>query len=176
MNEPEYILIDELRALSLKLGMYVNFQHGYKGELDTTLQQDNQTEEFASLKYPLLWVVEPIKVIHGGQGWYGRIENLRIILIQQNNINDKAATRLETVFKAILFPIRRSLFKQLDISPVFDWGNSSGLKDVSTLEVSESNVYYWGDDQSKILSDTFDCIDLNFSNLKINNNPNCIIN
>lgn len=178
MNDPEYILVDEVETLvskaSAKLNAQnvftgsINYQYGYLPELQATLKEYSKTVEFSTKKYPIVWLVQPFTINRVDGGYYGDT-TLRFFIIQQSEAGLRAPERMEQKFKPILYPIYRELLNQfLNAGNIFD-----GLMG-DNLPHSVTDRYYWGDAQ--ILNDVFDCMEISNMKLKISNKQNCSIN
>lgn len=181
MNQPQYILVDafgtkdsndELTAgilfeVKTKLGLDVlNYQYGYVDELKETLAQMAKSPEFAAKKYPLVWLVQPFTISRGELGWFGTLENGRLFIIAPSEKTSKARKRMTAVFKPVIYPIYNEILNQVVISEEFD------QLDVDSLSHKITDRYYWGEDQQKVISDVFDCLEISQLKLKIHNNQN----
>lgn len=170
MNNPEYIVVDEIGAVveavksSLELDV-LNYQYGYVEELDETLQQWGQNPDFASKKFPLVWVMQPFTINRGKAGIYGSVEGMRIFIMNATSKTDKATRRMEENFKQVLYPIYRELLNQLDVSVAF--------VDSLNRKHKTTDRYYWGESQKSVLADPVDCLEISNLELEIHNNQNC---
>lgn len=170
MNNPEYILVDELEKVvtkvkaALKLPV-LNYQYGYVEELNETLGQWSNSREHASLKFPLIWVMQPFTIARGEKGIYGNVEGLRIFIITDSTKTQKAAERMAGNFKTIIYPIYRELMVQINTHKAFQ--SSYDRKHKFT------DRYYWGEAQQSVLNDVVDCGEISNIELKIQNNQNC---
>lgn len=170
MNNPEYILVDELAlvvakvkaALSLPV---LNYQYGYVEELNETLSQWSKSKDHASLKFPLIWVMQPFVIARGDKGFYGSVEGLKIFLINSTDPTLKAPERMTNNFKAVIYPIYRELMEQINRHKAFE--SSYNRKHKFT------DRYYWGEQQRSVLNDAVDCSEISALELKIKDNPNC---
>lgn len=174
MNNPEYFLVDEIgglvRNLNTKLAFNINYQFGYLMELQATLKEYSKTIQYSSLKYPLIWLVQPFTINRQDGGYYGDA-TLRIFIIQESEAGLKARERMEQKFKPVLYPIYRELISQfLNATNIF-YGLMGG-----NLPHNVTDRYYWGEDQQSVINDVFDCMEISNMKLKISNKQNCSIN
>lgn len=174
VNEPEYYLVDEMavvvNAVKVALALPVlGYYYGYIRELDTTLQQaqKEQADPTANLTYPFIWIQQPFK-IHRGQphkvGIYGRVSNLSVLIVNKTDINWKASERMANNYKPILYPIKRQLIKELNLTQAFAF--------TELRSFDEQDVYYWGSDQKQLLVNPVDICEVSNLELDINDNPN----
>jgi hypothetical protein len=182
LNNPEYILTDEFgikdangeltggvlfkvkQALNLTV---LNYQYGDVEELNQTLIQYNQTPDFAAKKFPLVWLMQPFTILRGEKGFYGSVDGLKIFIINSSVQAWKAPERMANNFKPVIYPIYRELMKQLDRHKAFE--SSYHRKHKFT------DRYYWGEAQQSVLNDVVDCSEISNIELKIKDNPNCLI-
>lgn len=172
MNNPEYILVDELAlvvakvkaALSLTV---LNYQYGYVKELDETLQQWSKSREHASLRFPLIWVMQPFVEVRGEKGIYANVEGLKLFIINSTDKTWKAEQRMTENFKKVIYPIYRELMNQINRHKAFESCYSRKHK--------LTDLYYWGEQQSSVLTDPVDVGEISALELKIKDNPNCKI-
>lgn len=174
MNQLPYIVVDELglvaAATGVAMDLTINYQYGYVRELNETLIAFSKTPTFEVLKFPLIWVAQPFTIQRGKLGWYGTVKGGRIFFIQQSTKTKKAKDRMTDVFKPLLYPMVDEFLRQLKRSPAFSIG------ELATLEYKMTDRYYWGEGQQSVLNDVIDCIEFSdFTNLLVNNNPNCLI-
>lgn len=170
MNNPEYIVVDEIGAVvgavktSLNLDV-LNYQYGYVEELNETLQQWSKNPDYAVLKFPLVWVMQPFTIVRGKRMVYGSVEGLRIFIINGSNPNLKAAQRMTDKFKPVIYPIYREFMAKLNKHKAF----------VHCLERKHrfTDRYYWGEAQQSVLNDVVDCSEISNLELEIQNNQNC---
>lgn len=174
MNNPEYILVDELAAVAAavktELALPVlNYKYGYIDELNEMMLQWAKDPTSVVLKFPILWLEQPYIIDRRlrGETVYGKV-NLRLFIIQQTDANYKAIDRMTNVYKPIIYPIYRSLLKQIDLSLAF----TTQSKD--QIAHSFSDRYYWGKDTEALFGDKVDCSIVSITELLISNNPNCI--
>ncbi len=177
MNNPEYILVDEIGTLVSQasanliadgvLTTAINYQYGYLHELKTKLQQASTMQAFARLKYPLLWLVQPFSIKRVNGDYFGDTQ-VRFFIIQQSEAALFAEQRMEVSFKPILYPIYRELISQF---------NSASHLFENTMNAAQEHTitdrYYWGENQQEQIDDIFDCMEVSGLQLKIKNNPNC---
>lgn len=171
MNKPPYIVVDVfddiVKAVALKTGLYINYLYGYVNELSETLQQWSESPSKYEMKYPLVWLSQPFTITEGKQiGIFGEIDELRIFIITDSDKNYKAQERMTKSYKPILYPIMEELKTQIPLSKAFQGYNSS-------LNVKQTDRYYWGENQKNMLNDVVDIIELKISGIKIQNNLNC---
>ena len=176
MNQPEYILVDEIETLVANastqlisdgvLTTAINYQYGYLEELKTKLQQASVVQSYARLKYPLIWIVQPFQVRRVNGEYYGDT-SLRLFIIQQSEAGLFAEQRMANTFKPILYPIYRKVMGELENNRVFDRPIDGSF--VHTV----TDRYYWGEEQQEKIDDIFDCMEISGLQLKIKNNPNC---
>jgi len=174
MNAPEYIIVDEVGtiATSVKTELtlpVLNYQYGYVDELNEMLTQWAKDPASVSLKFPILWLEQPFTVVRTkpGETIYGTVD-IRLFIIMQTDQNYKAAQRVTLVYKPIIWPIYRSLMKQIDLSLAF----TTQSKD--QIPHTFSDRYYWGADTEKIFGDKVDCSIVSIFGIPISNNANCI--
>ena len=70
-------------------------------------------------------------------------------------------------YKPIIYPIKRELLNQLDLSVAF---NTNGI---STIKHIEEDRFYWGESQQSVLTNPVDCTIVTIKDLVLANNPNC---
>ena len=166
-----YILVDELEnvtiatkaALSLPV---LNYQYGYITELKETLAAYDKTAVYAVKKFPLIWVEQPFTITSDKVEYFGVVNNLRAFIINESGKNLKAKERMTGNFKTVIYPIYLEWMKQIRLSPAF--------KDIPTPH-KVTDRYYWGEEQSKILNDIFDCMEISGISLTVHNNVGCQI-
>lgn len=174
MNQPEYILVDEIEAIvsAVKTSLALptlNYQYGYVSELRETLAQMNDPA-FVQLKYPLVWLCQPFTISRKDVTYYGDT-SIRLFIIQESEKTLKANERMGQTFKPVIYPIYRALIGQIvSRGDLFD-----GLIG-DHVEHSKTDRYYWGEEQAKALNDVFDCMEISNLKLKISNKQNCSIN
>jgi len=176
MNNPEYILVDELglcinnpgepdfRSVSIDIGTPIYYRYGYLKELNNWLNSVNGDPEGQN-KYPMVWVMQPFTIVRGvTPSIYGRVNDLRIFIMNESKKDSLAEERMADNFKPIIYPIYRSLLQNICLSPAF----STDVPENISHNVIDR---YWIKDLG--LDDTIDCIELRISDLGINNNYNC---
>lgn len=174
MNNPEYILVDVfgeiVTAVKQELGFAeLNYQYGYVQELNQTLQQWNQTPEFASKRFPLVWLAQPFTVRRGDTpGFYGKTQGLSLFIVHHSTATMTAPERMEQTFKPILYPIYRSLLQKISDHLAFSapWLNE--------IPHRLTDRYYWGEQQQTVLNDIVDCLIVSDLELFVNHNENCL--
>lgn len=174
MNNPEYILVDEMEivvsAVKAVLNLPVlNYQYGYVIELNETLMQYNNDPNNRDKKFPLVWLAEPFDIPRGEAGFYGRTDELNIFIINGSDKNWKAKQRMENNFKSIIYPIYRELLNQLILSDAFQ------ESDIEKIKHKTTNRYYWGEQQQSVLNDVVDCMKISQLKLTLKNKQNCTI-
>lgn len=180
MNNPEYILVDEIGAVVSATSAYlnaagvlagpINYQYGYVTELKETLQQYSKVTAFANLKFPLVWLVQPYTIQKGVPGYFGKT-SLRVFIIQETEATLKATERMNQTFKPVIYPIYREFIKKLEATTnIFTGDEYTGFSHNVT------DRYYWGKEQKDILFDVFDCMEINNLKIRISDNQNCSIN
>lgn len=180
MNNPEYILVEEIGELvsatssaligSGVLTTPINYQYGYVNELKETLAQYDKTAEYAELKFPLIWLVQPYTIQKGIPAFFGKT-TLRAFIIQESEQSLKATERMEQTFKPVIYPIYRKFMKLLEAKTnVFQGDEFTGFAHNVT------DRYYWGQEQKDFLNDVFDCMEINYLKVRICDNQNCSIN
>jgi hypothetical protein len=171
MNNPSYIVVDEMKAIvaatGLKLGKSLNYLYGYVTELTETLQQWSDVQTLYDKKYPLVWLAQPFTIMQGKQiGIYGEIEELRLFIITDSDKTYKAEQRMTINYKPTLYPIMAELEVQISKSKAFQsYQNKLGVK--------FTDRYYWGEQQRSVLNDVVDIIEMKITGIKIQNNLNC---
>jgi hypothetical protein len=173
LNQPEYILVDEIgacvaaakTALSLSV---LNYQYGYVHDVEEKLKNFDKSATYAALKFPLVWLVQPFTIVRDGNfSYFGKVTDLEIFIISQSVPNKDTATRMTDNFKPIIYPIVRELTKQFSKSLAF----AESVE--SKIIYRQTDMHYWGPDQNKVITDVFDCTRISGLNLTINNNKNC---
>lgn len=167
MNNPEYILVDELEVIAAatktSLGISVlNYQYGYVEELNETLKQYENEPALFDKKLPLIYVAEPYETEHGEAGIFGKADPDIYIFASTQKVY-KARDRMEQVYKPIIFPIYREFLKQIVLSVVFDHTS------VETLKHKTAKGYYW-DKEQKLFNDAVDCLRIKGLDLRIHDN------
>lgn len=172
MNNPEYILVDEMgvivEAVRTALALPVlNYQYGYITELNQTLADMNSDPINRSQKFPLVWLMQPYTIIRGESGYFGKLNNGRFIIIQESLDSMKANERMTANYKPVIYPIYREILKQIANSTVFiDYL-------VENIVHQVTDRYYWGEAQQSVFNDIVDAMDISGLQLKISDNPNC---
>jgi len=171
MNEPEYILTDEIgivasnTKVSLALPV-LNYQYGFIEELNETLKQMEADPAKFESKFPLVWLQEPFTISRGKSGIFGSTD-VNIFIINSTTKTWKAEERMANNYVPILYPIYRALLKEIAISSAF----------ADTIDINLSHTvtkgYYWGEAQKSVLNDAVDCLKIGSLKLNINNNFNC---
>jgi hypothetical protein len=170
VNNPEYILVDELgtvvTAVKTALALSVlNYQYGYVNELKETLKDYDKTTTYAVQKFPLIYLVQPFTITRGNFRYFGKANSLEIFIINETVQDKKAVQRMTDNFKAVIYPIYRELIKQIAKSTVFMESS------IGKIPHKTTDMYYWGDQQQeKMINDVFDCMYINGLNLTIKNN------
>lgn len=173
LNDPEYIPVDELGSVAAKVKVnlalpVLNYQYGYIKELDETLLQWEKNPADAPNRFPLIWVEEPFNVVSGqSAAYYGKIEVLRVFVMNQTEKQLKSEERMTKNFKPIILPIIRDFLKEIDLSIAFH------TQGVERIERTTQNRYYWGESQASVLTTPIDCTIVTIRNLMIANNSNC---
>lgn len=179
MNNPEYIIVDEFRALVASVSDAlsandattfpnpVNFQHGYVTELNETLMQYEKDPNRYNLKFPLIWIAQPFTVVRGEIGFYGNVNDIKLFIINSADKNWKSDERESENFNPILRPIYRELLKQLTGWTPFDMGK------LGEPAHKVTDRYYWGEAQQSVLNDIVDCMEISELTFKVKNNSNC---
>lgn len=173
MNNPEYILTDEMEtvvaAVKTALAISVlNYQYGYVEELNETLKQWESDPAKYQIKFPLVWLAEPFNTDRKIPGIYGTAD-VDLFIINNTTKDWKAKQRMDNNYKPVLYPIYRELLNQLVLSVVFEHIT------VESISHSVKKGYYWGENQKSVLNDAVDCLKINMS-LRICNNENCTPN
>lgn len=182
MNNPEYILTDEMAVIvtavqaalqqaNIDAGQpagwpVLNYQYDYIERLNETLQQYEADPVKYAEKFPLVWLAEPYDTDRRTPGIYGTV-NPRIYFINSTDKNWKAQQRMDFNYKPILLPIYREWLRQIIISPVFSHQSEESIPHKVT------KGYYWGVAQQSVLNDAVDCLMVSLPALRINNNSNC---
>lgn len=180
MNQPEYILEDELELIVSKasdslisrgvLTRAINYQFGSWDEINTILAQYSKTQAFSALKFPLFWFVQPYTIKRVSGGYFGDT-SLRFFIITDSNKDWTPKQRMELNYKPVILPVYREVVNQILLSTqIFD-----GLMD-NHLPHDVTRRPYWGEEQQKQIDDVVDCMEISNLELKISNNPNCFIN
>ena len=170
MNNPEYILVDEIgtvvAAVKTALNLPVlNYQYGYVNELKETLASYDKTATYAVQKFPLVYLVQPFTITRGNFRYFGKANNLEIFIINETVQDKKATQRMTDNFKPVIYPIYRQLIKQFAKAKPFAEAVPGRIVHKTT------DLYYWGEDQqSKMINEVFDCMLINGLNLTIKNN------
>lgn len=172
MNSPEYIVQDEfgtlVEAAKTALGLTnLNYQHGYVREIQETLRQYSEGG-LSAQKYPLVWLVEPIKIQLLSSGDFFGETRLRWLVINSAEPNKKSKARLDGNFKTVLHPIYRQMMIEIANSGIFTSADDESKKIVHT----KTDRPYWGENQQLVFTDMVDVIDVEDMELKIYNNHN----
>jgi hypothetical protein len=180
MNQPEYILQDVFAeivsatktALSLPV---LNYQYGEIEELNETLIQLLGTKgatpplDLSATRYPLVWLVEPFKIVERGMnGLYGKAEGLNIVIINTTEKEWKAEQRLTNNYKAVIWPIYRELMNQIVLHEAVT-GSGEGNMPLH----NRFDRYYANEEQKTVLNDVVDMSIIMEIQLEIYNNQNC---
>lgn len=178
MNNPEYILTDEMQlvidavkaALNVPAGTFpvLNYQYGYVQELNETLLQWEKDPTKSPLKFPLVWLAEPYEINRGMKANYGDA-SVDIFIINKSAKTWKAAERMDNNFKPVIYPIYRQMLEQFVISPAFN------VISLSQLPHKYTNRYYFGENNKTVLNDVVDCMRISFQKLPLSEKTNCTI-
>lgn len=141
MNNPPYILVDEMAAVTTavktELGLTVlNYQYGYVTELNETLNEYSKTAEFKALKFPLIWLAQPFTVKHDSIEHFGRA-TVDLFIFNKTDVNLKAADRMTNNFKPVIYPIYSELIEQISMHPEFM------MQDDSAIRHETTDRYFW---------------------------------
>ena len=170
MNNPPYILVDEIGAIvtaaktALALDV-LNYQYGYVDELKNTLANYDKSPTYAGLKFPLVYLVQPFTITRGEFRHYGKATGLEIFIINKTQQGIKAEQRMTDNFKPVIYPIYRELISQITKSIAFVDSMPGKVTHRTT------DLYYWGEtQQEKMINDVFDCMYITGMELTIKNN------
>lgn len=180
MNNPEYILEDELETIvanasaaliaSNVLTQAIHYEYGSWDEIKTILAQYSKTVQYSTLKFPLFWFCQPYTIRRTTGGWFGDT-SLRFFIIVDSNKDWTPKQRMELKYKPVILPIYRAV-----ITEIFNRTDLFyGMMD-ENLPHDETRRPYWGEDQQQQIDDVVDCMEINNLKVKIQNNPNCLIN
>lgn len=176
MNTPPYIIVEEIAiavaATKTALALdNLNYMYGYINEVNQTIEQDSKTVEFAALTFPCVLVKLPFSIVNFKWGWFGKTSGLDIIIMTGSTQQLKAQQRTDQKFKPTLIPIEIELLKQLGKLKAFDnhWPDR--------MPYTSIDNYFWGTDgkQKSALTSIVDSIVIRDLELKVNNNPNCLV-
>ena len=167
MNNPPYILVDELAtivtAVKTALALPVlNYQYGYFTELNETLNEYSKTATYKALKFPLVWLAQPFTLRMDSPGYYSKVK-VDIFIFNRTDKNLKAEDRMANNFKPTINPITRELLSQIAKSHVFN------ETVVGKIIHEETDRYFW-DEVSKVFTDIVDWKILKGIELTIKNN------
>jgi len=170
VNNPEYILVDEIGAVVTKVKAalnlaVLNYQYGYVNELKETLATFDKTAEYAVKKFPLVYLVQPFTITRGDFKVFGKANGLEIFIINETIQHKTAPQRMTDNFKPVIYPVYRELINQFSKSHAFAEAIPGKIVHKTT------DLYYWGDNQQdKMINDVFDCMFITGLNLTIRNN------
>jgi hypothetical protein len=173
MNQPEYIFVDEFKAivLAVKTALnlnFLNYQYGYVREFNETMESWGKSSVDHVKKFPCVYLLQPFTYERGIVGFYGRFNNIRLFIItSEANKTKKAEERMTTNFKPVIYPIYRELLNQIDLSIAFS------TQGVQRIKHNVTDRYYWGDSQQQFLNDAVDCMEINGMQLDMYDNQNC---
>lgn len=167
MNNPEYILVDELATIvtAVKTALSLpalNYQYGYVEELKNNMHKMSQDSVNAALKMPLVYLVQPFTVRRDDFRYYGKV-TLEIFVVNGSQQQWTAPERMTNNFKPVIYPITRELVTQIARSKVFAESTPGNI------QYKVADLYYWGD-QAKIINEIFDCQYITGLELTIKNN------
>ncbi len=141
----------------------LNYQYGYTRELNETLKQYAENDEFMFKKFPLVWLQQPFTIIKDVTAiTYGTIEFLRLFICVGTDVNYKAKDRMAKSFKPIIYPIYGSIMNQIDLSRTFV------TQSADQIAHTISDRYFWGPDEA-IFGDKIDCSVITLSGLVVSN-------
>jgi hypothetical protein len=172
MNNPEYILTDEMATIventRVALGLPVlNYEYDYVEKLNEKLKQMEASPASYQGKFPLVWLAEPFTINRGISGIFGKTK-LDLFIFNSTEKTISAEDRMTNNYKPILLPIYRELMKQINLSVVFTTGA------VELITHSLTKGYYWDDARGKsVLNDAVDCLKIGGAELSINDKENC---
>lgn len=174
MNQPPYIIEEEIGAaveatrVSLALDN-LNYIFGYFNEVNQTIEQNSKVVDLAKLIYPCVILKLNFTLDHSQWGWFGFTRGLDIIIMTDTKVDYIAKQRLDINFKPTLIPIELELLKQIGKRKAFDnhWPDRMKYQSISG--------YFWGNEQKAVLTDTVDSKIIRGLELKVNNNPNCLV-
>lgn len=173
MNNPEYILTDEMAtivaAVKTVLGLSVlNYEYDYIEKLNERLKAMEADPAQYDKKMPLVWLAEPFTINRGVPGYFGKTK-LDIFIFNSTDPTISASKRMEDNYKPVLLPIYRELLKQIGLSVVFSTGSAEAIPH------SLTKGYYWDDGKGKsVLNDTVDCLKMGSVDLMINDKEECV--
>jgi hypothetical protein len=173
LNNPPYIPVDEMGFVVANASVVLiaagviqnplNYQYGYITELNETLTQMGKTEASEPLMFPCVWFAQPFTIIRDSFGWYGHIDDGRLIIMHGTNDEMKATERMTNVFKPILDKIYYEILVQICKSNAFD------VSIPSKIPHRVTDRYFWGEDQQSVLGNRVDVKDISALHLKVNN-------
>lgn len=161
------ILFDVKEALAIPV---LNYQYGDIKELNETLKQWQSSTEHSDKRFPLVWVQEPFTVKRDSANFFGRVNLLRVFIIKDSVADWKAEKRREVNFDPVILPIYRELLNQMSLSPALLTGMPQQIAH------SLTNRYFLGEQDLSVFNDVIDCTIVEFTDLKINHNLNCVPN
>lgn len=171
MNKPPYIIEDVftgiIAAVAAKLGRNVYSFYVPIKELNETLTQYNGSPTLFDKKYPLVLLQQPVTISSSKlPQLYGEIAKLTMFIITGSQQNYKTVQRDDINYVPIVNPIVDELKNQMILCKAF-------LGYPSQLKYQITKYPYWGKNQQSVLNDVVDVMQIDFLNLKIQNNLNC---
>lgn len=180
MNNPPYIIVDEFRLIVEKMRLTmqaflqangfdtINYEYGYKENLNIRLAEMSGNAETAAKKFPLIWVMQPFRIIRDSYGWYGRTSGLDVFIIAGSVVEYTEQQRMEFIFKPVINPIYRELLRQIGFCKAFT-ALTPNLR-----QHTEIDFYYFSEgDKKSVFNDIIDTKKLSDLQLLVNNNQNC---
>ena len=147
------------------------YLYGHPLDINNVLTQKSNNQEFKYKKYPLVALLQDFTETHGSFSYF-YTASPKIIIVNSTDRNYNSEQRYENVFKITLYPIYEYLIKKILDSRLID------ATIIEQLPHSKTDRLYWGKvgiqgNTGKIFNDYLDCIEIDFTDLKIIRQPVC---
>jgi hypothetical protein len=115
------VVVDIIRKVvestALKYGDDVFFFHGHIREIANELVNRSKTAEYREQKYPCIMLLEDFRETHLDDKAWDMEADIQILIVAGSDINYTPDTRIERVFKPVLYPICDAMIHSLKDSP-----------------------------------------------------------
>ena len=108
-------LIGEVVSAMVVGDLVFNYEPGRALQIVNSLAQDDASDTYKALKYPLIALFTPITVIEDGNLGYKRVKIAKVVIATESDQNTLVADRFLTggTFESILYPAKEEFLNQL---------------------------------------------------------------
>jgi hypothetical protein len=161
-------------AVSDALPFPVYFDYGAYDVVNKNLQSLDQSITMKDRKYPLIWLVTPIReVITPGADYACDLQDIDILICVKSDATSSNDERNAASFATYLRPIYHELLRQIDSSYLFTCTSMKGI----SHEVREW-PYHSGVESASgkvnLFNDFIDCIQIRRLRLQVNHSQNFV--